>query len=255
MALEFLLSRITVKLNQGQGHSDDHPNVDMCRIYHHTEFEPNRCVNVLCMPTFFFFFWGGGGGGGGLDAVNTTAAISIDYTNLTKNGIRKFNFLIAWITSPNMYLNPLKREGKNIKPTGFGLCWPCDAQPNQGRWKFYFMTVVNGASKLGIYERIWLKSLRVVSSAKVSATQNRKTVGCPNTTKHLDPHTCSTHMNQNRRVNAQTIYSHQTYRTASQPPPLNIQIFELLHATLQHNDCTRSTFYSDWNQSVEFSSV
>ena len=77
-------------------------------------------------------------------------------------------------------------------------------------------------------------------------------------------------MHYTRRANAQTIHICHTYRTYSQSSPLHNQpswTFELLHAALQQNDCKSSTFphnsvtvsehqgHSNWNQTVEFSSV
>ena len=48
-----------------------------------------------------------------------------------------------------------------------------------------------------------------------------------------------------RRANAQMIHIHHTYRTSSQSSPLHKQLSqtsELLHATLQQNNCTISSF-------------
>ena len=57
--VKFLLSLISVALNQGKGHSDKNENVESSNIYHHAKCEPYLFINMR-MYAYYFFFWGGG---------------------------------------------------------------------------------------------------------------------------------------------------------------------------------------------------
>ena len=75
---------------------------------------------------------------------------------------------------------------EKMKPISFALCWPCDSQARSRTVK---VVEVSGAYKHGWYEKIWLKSVRVMS---ILATQ---TIGQPdNMTHYIDPYV--THMDQ-----------------------------------------------------------
>ena len=53
-------------LNEGQGHPNWYKNVELCDLYHHTNFQRSHPENVRIqanVKVFGFFFMGGGGGG------------------------------------------------------------------------------------------------------------------------------------------------------------------------------------------------
>ena len=114
----------------------------------------------------------------------------------------------------------------------------------QGQWKWYKMLEVNGAYKHDRYEKIWLRILSVMANIKVFVTQDGQPASWLNATHNT--------------------YPYDTTDMDKQPSWTS----ELLHTTLQQNNCTSSSFlitlwlwlsehqgHSNWNQAVEFGHV
>ena len=105
-----------------------------------------------------------------LNTVNEAAVFSLFSLNVTQNSIRIFNLNCS---NTEFHADQLKTVQENeVKRFCFALTlWP------QGQWKWYKMADVNGAYKQCRYEKLWFKSLWVMSNFKVFAAQDGRPAG------------------------------------------------------------------------------